>query len=189
MFKVVGLDLSLTHSGVVSHHFSETVTVLPKKNANLAEKAERMLKVETEVAASIFKNGRPDLVVIEEPLVGVNRKTSMESAGCWWLMVSYLTQVGLPVGKVSASCLKRFILGKKPKKTESESTKIDVMREVLNLRLEGWDIRTDHEADAFVLYAMGMAQFAEPVWKLTADQKLALEAAVWPEVNPLAQFS
>lgn len=192
--NVIGLDLALNATGICGDGWSATVEVPAVKNATLTQKAERMRKVVDNVTGYLYwkeSTRRPDLVVIEALAWGASGMIG-DIAGCWWMMVEEMVGLRIPVAQVSPTSLKKYCLGKTGKNQEQKtSKKEDILVAVLGMGFTKWNIRNNNEADAFVLYCMGMEHLGQPVMNVRATQREALTKVEWPVVtapDPFASF-
>lgn len=171
--RVIGLDLSLTATGVIAAD-GTLLTVSPRKNLLGADRLITMR--EAILSAALGTDFDPDLAVIEGPAysraLGVGHH---EAAGLWWQVVCTLRSAEIPVAVVAPTALKKYATGK------GNATKPD-MRMALYKRAE-LDLKDDNQVDAYWLRAMGLDHFGcAPVW-LPLAQRDALDKVRWPEVT------
>ncbi|MFI6534160.1 hypothetical protein ACIBHY_16995 [Nonomuraea sp. NPDC050547] len=163
---VVGLDLSLTATGVADSTGTRTI------KAGDLRGCERLFWI----SADIFGDGTvqaADLVVIEGPAysraLGAGHH---EAAGLWWRVVCRLAAHDVPYAVVSPSSLKRYATGK------GNATKPDMRVELL--KRAGLDLRDDNQVDAHFLRSMGMRHLGHPIEQLPALHLAAMEKVQWP---------
>lgn len=174
--KVVGLDLSLTSTGVAvatqDGAVTDRITSKPTPNATLADRAERLRGIRTR----ILELARlADLVVIEGPSYGSTTGHQHDRSGLWWLVVSSL-EVRHAVVEVPPSTRIRYALGK------GAGSKDDVLTAVIR-RYPHVDVNGNDEADALLLAAMGARWLGRPLERqpLAKTHTAALDKVTWPE--------
>jgi crossover junction endodeoxyribonuclease RuvC len=123
--RVVGIDLSLTATGIVALTDGDHVPAVRlvgstgSKDATLAEQSRRHSELSAEIIGTVYGRGesflRPTMVVIEGPALGNPRNSDTSSwrrAGVWWQVVQTLVDDQVPVVSVPPSVLKKFATGK-----------------------------------------------------------------------------
>lgn len=153
---VIGLDLSLTHTGicVLSKDNFETfsVTSKPHGNGHVLE-LERMLKIVDRLTAEVEKH-KASLVVIEGlAFMARNTTALVQLSGLNYLIRDRLYQRKIPFVIVAPSTLKKFITGK------GNAQKDHLMLELY--KRYGVTILDNNESDAFGLAKCGMAYLGE----------------------------
>ncbi|NUU22891.1 MAG: Holliday junction endonuclease [Streptomycetaceae bacterium] len=145
---VVGLDLSLTATGVADINGTRTIKCGDLRGCDRF----------SWIVSDIFGDGTvqaADLVVIEGPAysraLGAGHH---EAAGLWWHIVYRLTAHGVPYAVVPPTSLKKYTTGK------GNATKPD-MRMALFQRA-GLDLRDDNQVDAWWLRAAGLDHLGSP---------------------------
>src|SRR4051812_18705724 len=103
--RVVGLDLSLTGTGVaVIEGRSITTGVFGAtghNDATLVERHRRLNHLADQIMYQVAPGmTRPDLVVIEGPSYSTVGGHTHDRSGLWWLVVNRLFDLGLPVLEV-----------------------------------------------------------------------------------------
>ena len=157
---VMGLDLSLTATGVVAVDDNwriverRLITSTPKE-----ENTPRLTKIAISIMLSVGKI-RPDLVIIEGPAFGISKTTSIfqlgELAG---IVKRDLFTTNFPFIIVPPSQLKKFVTGK-------GNAKKDLMLLAVHKKY-GEDFEDDNLCDAYVLARYGF-QFLNPSLKRRA---------------------
>lgn len=172
MSGVVGLDLSLTSSGIagIEPHtlgFSsvqsritmlKTVKSTGKKGDGLAARQRRLYGAGNEIVdlVTLFN---PDLVVIEAPSYGSKFGSPHDRSGLWWIVVNALGYAGFPVAEVSPQGRAKYGTGKgNAKKDVVEAFVRESYQEIAPRRIANND-----EADAILLAAMGARYLGYPV--------------------------
>jgi crossover junction endodeoxyribonuclease RuvC len=170
--RIVGLDLSLTCSGLATCDRTWTLKSTGKAGATLYSRAARLARL---VDSVLDGCGGAGLVVVEGPSHGQQRQGGQhDRAGLWWLVVHQLTQIGVPVAEVSPACRAKYATGK------GNAAKADVMRHVA--RRFPWFEGGEDECDALVLCAMGHDAAGQPLAVMPAAHRAALAAVTWPDV-------
>lgn len=151
MTAVVGIDLSLTATGVCAVDGSlHTIKSAPSGDS-VAERAARIIRVTNDVIAHIPTN--VSLVVLEGPAYSQQAQAGVHlRAGLWWSVAT--TLMGQRVVEVSPSLLKKFATGK------GNATKPD-MRMALFQRAD-LDVRDDNQVDAWWLRQLGLHLIESP---------------------------
>lgn len=168
--RVIGLDLSLTSTGVAT----PADRLMTVRLANGMRGAERLATLREGILVSVPP--LTDLVVIEGPAysraLGAGHH---EAAGLWWQIVCNLHTAGIPYAVVPPTVLKKYATGK------GNATKPD-MRVAL-LQRYGCDVRDDNQVDAWWLRAMGLDYLGCPVVEVPKAHRDALTKVAWPEVT------
>jgi Holliday junction resolvasome RuvABC endonuclease subunit len=116
MSTIVGLDLSLTGTGMVVLDNGSIMTkklIKTKPTAkNPLKEVERLLTIKAEITSEL-ERVKPDLVLVEGLAFGARNATAtMQLAGLNYLIREYLAVKKLPFVVVAPTTLKKFILGK-----------------------------------------------------------------------------
>lgn len=175
--RIIGLDLSLTATGVAIIEDGETtvhtVTSKGELSASLAERSARLVRLIDEIAALALEVD-PDLVVIEQPAFSRTTGHHHDRSGLWWLTVDALHVNTIPVAEVTPSGLKKYATGKG--NADKDAVLLAVAR-----RYPAVEIRNNNEADALVLAAMGADHLGHPITDMPVINRAALDAVRWPE--------
>lgn len=150
--RVVGLDLSLTGTGVATAD-SRLLTIRSHPGGEtVADRVERL----TDIAATISDHlDGADMVVIEGPAYSQQAQPGHHlRAGLWWWVADLACAHDAEVIEVTPSALKKFATGR------GNATKAD-MRVAL-LQRTGEDIRDDNQADAYWLRQIGLHLLGDP---------------------------
>ncbi|KAB2384732.1 RuvC family protein [Actinomadura montaniterrae] len=173
--RVIGLDLSLTATGVACWDGRPLSTI----RTVASEGDERLRRIAVTVRADAFDyltNTGCDLAVIED------LPTHAHSAGITGMVHGavrcVLMELGVPYALVPPATLKKYATGK------GNATKPD-MRMAL-YRRAGIDVRDDNQCDAWWLQAAGLDYLGHPPVELPKDQRKALTKAKWPAILPFA---
>jgi crossover junction endodeoxyribonuclease RuvC len=156
---VVGLDLSLTSAGyaVVGEGTPVTSSVTSKGAATASLEA-RWARLAIHMARIITESRalEADLVVIEAPAFSRTTGSQHDRSGLWWLIVSHLHAVKRPVLEIAPNLRAKYATGK------GNSGKDEVVIAVTR-RYPGVEVKTNDEADALVLAAIGRRLLGEPL--------------------------
>lgn len=186
--KVIGLDLSLTSTGIAVIEDGvytdwRNVKTSGKKTDTYLDNVRRLDHVNSEIfhhMSSILDRGEIDLAVLEGPAYGSSLPSAHIRAALWWdVMDNLLDGWCLPVATVAPASRAKYITGngKADKKTvlakARERYEID----------GGPVIPNDDVADALGMADMGARHLGEP---LVPDSELAakclesMEVVKWP---------
>lgn len=171
---VVGLDLSITASGIASS--LGWVERIGRNEVTKLPLIDRLAAVDELVAQILDRIGTPDLVVAEVPAFSRAGGGALERAALWWKVVRALTRRGVPVAEVYNNTRMRYATGKG---LASKNAVIDAVARRWPQYETGGD---DNLCDAVVLMAMGAHHLGSPVGSVPATHAAALKAVAWPEV-------
>ncbi|MEU4332361.1 hypothetical protein [Nonomuraea dietziae] len=164
--RVVGLDLSLTGTGIATDAGMQRVRCGDLRGCTRF----------SWIASAVFDDGTvqaSDLVVIEGPSYGsMSGAGHHEAAGLWWHIVYRLDLLEVPYAVVPPSTLKKYATG------IGSATKPD-MRMALFQRT-GIDERDDNKVDAWWLRAAGLEVLGSPPVDVPKAQRDALAKVSWP---------
>lgn len=163
---VVGLDLSLTATGIAGADWAKT---LKPKNTGY----DRLRNIRDSVVLDYTASA--DLVVVEGPSYGSKTGNQHERAGLWWLIAYALWMRGTPLAVVPPSNLKKYATG------SGIADKDRVMASVV--RRFDWFDGDNNAADAAVLAAMGYDHLGHPTVTMPQAHREALKAVKWPDLG------
>lgn len=186
---VVGLDLSLTRTGVTRIICEPDPAARPritcrsvtarvrqvKKGDEPHTVAERSARVRRLTGDTTALCAGADLVVVEGPSYASDTGKAHDRAGYWWLVVARLTGAGLHVVEVPPSALKMYALGKGG---GAGAGKDDVLAAVVR-RYHDVEFSGNDEADSLVLAAMGARFIGQPVDDPPATHTRAMKSVRW----------
>lgn len=178
MSRILGIDLSLTSTGLGISRGTGVATVRLKPPANLRG-LDRMHWICREIAEYTPSYSRAHLAVLEGPSYG-NQGTGRqaghhERAGLWWLVQDKLHSLGVPCAVAPPACVKKYATGK------GNAGKDEVLTAAVR-RNEEFDGGND-EADAMWLAAMGADRlFGYPVIQIPESHRAALAKVEWPDL-------
>lgn len=174
MPRVVGLDISLTGTGVASSRgWADTVGRADITRLPLLQRIDAVDQLADAILEMV--PGRPDLVVVEVPAFSRTGGGSLERSALWWQVVRALAHRGAPLAPVHNNTRMRYATGKG---LASKSAIIDAVARRFPMFETGGD---DNLADAVVLAAMGADWLGHPLAPLPKTHRQALEAVAWPE--------
>lgn len=184
MIRVVGLDLSLTSTGmalVEGGRLTEVGNIKSsgKKGATYAQSLDRIQEIAKDVLLFVARPVHPDLVVIESPSYGSRFGSAHERAGLWWEVFHVVSnKLGIPVATVAPPTRAKYITG------DGRAGKDVVLAHAIEayVRDRGPRITNDDIADAVGLAAMGSRWLGEPVevHSLPERNLEAMNGAKWP---------
>lgn len=170
---VIGLDLSLTGSGVASSNgWCDRVGTPDITTRSLGE---RIIAVDYLVDQVITLVARPVLVCIEIPAFSRAGGGALERGSLWWLVVRRLTGAEIPIAEVAIQHRMRYATGKG---AASKGAVIDAVARRWPMWETGGD---DNLADAAVLAAMGADRLGHPLAVMPATHRKALDGVRWPD--------
>ena len=169
--RVLGLDLSLTSTGIAScTGWADTLKPPAKLRGH-----DRLRWLLTAVADH---TRLADLVVVEGPSYGsqAGQAGHHERAGLWWLTTHQLWTREVPVAVAPPSCVKRYATGK------GNASKDAVLSAVV--RRFAWFGEGNDAADAVILAALGADQVGAPMVAMPKEHRAALGGVAWPDNLP-----
>lgn len=183
--QVVGLDLSLTATGV-AHGDGSTEVLLPREPRRAKGETRtidldiaRLVWIRDTVieACEAPLTGRPaDLVVVEDyaPQAAAGSQAKIQAGELGGLVRVALTERGLPWVLVSTGTLKVYATG-------SGSSNKTAMALAAQKRagLEFGGTKDDNRCDAWWLRALGLHALGHPVLQLPATHTRAVDAVDW----------
>ena len=167
-FKVLGIDPSLTSTGLAGICWTDTIKPRPKLRG-----PDRLLFIRQQIVTEWLP---ATLVAIEGPSYGSQAGQSghHERAGLWWMVRCALHTHGVPVAVIPPASVKKYATGR------GNAAKADMVREVTK-RFPWFDGGED-EADALVLAAMAADHLGQAMAQMPATHRVALDAVTWPEM-------
>ncbi len=167
MTRVLGLDLSLTATGVAYTDGSlDTVRPITKGDTRLLEIVGRAVDTPVEEC-------EPELVVIEDLPHGLRNAAAGSLGMVHGAVRCALIERQVPYLTVPPATLKTYACGK------GNATKPD-MRVAL-LQRTGDDVRDDNQVDAWWLRALALDLAGQPVLELPQTHRRALDKLTFPE--------
>ena len=182
MQRIAGLDISLTASGIgiitrrVDGTCTAATTVITSRGTRadtLTDRNVRLIEIRNEL---VHATGTSTLVVIEGPSFGSKGASPLDRYGLWWLTVTALLGVGVPVATCPPSTRARYATG------AGTSSKAGVALAMARLWPQ-WrassDRTADDEADALTLSHAGAVWSGWDVPTLQRHRDV-LPAIAWP---------
>lgn len=184
MTLVIGIDPSLTATGVATPDGVRTIRSSGHDNDTLRQRSTRLHDLAVEVlgvidgARSRWIGGLGDnvLVVIEAPAYASKTGKNHERSGLWWLIVDDLIGPGIAVDvvEVTTNQRMRYATGK------GQADKDEVLAAVIR-RYPDVDVRNNNEADALILRAMGCDAIGAPLVVVPKAHRVDLPKVAWPD--------
>lgn len=177
---VVGIDPSLTRSGVAGAAGVRTVRSEGHEDATARQRAVRLHNLCAEILDAVHAvrdgMGGDLLVVIEATSLGQGRQQgTRDRIGLWWLLVDALDgETGVDVVEVSPAQRMKYATG------HGRADKDEVMAAAIR-RYPAIDIRNNDVADAVILRAMGEHALGRPLAAVPKDHAAALRKVAWPD--------
>jgi crossover junction endodeoxyribonuclease RuvC len=180
---VVALDLSMTGTGIAATHDSNGAprlacrTISPRRYPSPTRIDHRRLH---EIIAAVMHTVkcRPDLVLIEEPLMVDKGDTSIRLAELHGPVKHWLWSQGVPYVDVHSSQVKTYATG------NGGSKKLEVLMAIIARYGRLLHIATHDEADAVSMLAMALDQYGQPlVDGLPNTHRRALLKPTWPQID------
>lgn len=160
--RVIGLDLSLTCTGLVIADGKRVGVRLIRSKPLGTALIDRKRRLQG-IADGIWQSWErvPDLVVVEAPIMAAASRSSSGSAhdrsGLWWRIVDTLIAGCIPVLEVPPACRAKYATGKG---NASKGAVIDAVARRYPDVPTGGD---DNLADALILAAIGRRLLADPL--------------------------
>ena len=177
---VVGLDLSLTSTGVavVRPYGNVATSRIQTKGAKTATLVERRQRLGRIVAAIDDAVPWGALVVVEGPSFGQARQSGQhDRAGLWWLITAMLTDSGRLVVEAPPACRCKYATGK------GNAAKDYVLAAAVK-RYPDVDVSGNDIADAVILAAMGRRWLGDPIDNMPAVNLAGMAKVPWPDCRP-----
>lgn len=174
--RVVGLDLSLTSSGVavVCGTGIRLTRIQPAGQLGDHERIDWIRHRVWELAAQV------DLAVVERTTYAQTTGKAHERAGLWWIITRMLWRQHLPYAVVESTKLKKYATGYGGGKN---SGKDRVLAAAIK-RYPMADVDGNDVADALILAAMGADHLGHPLAPVPQVQRAALTGVHWPVLRP-----
>lgn len=178
MTAVVGLDLSLTATGIATPVGVRTITSKGRAGATLDDRYERLVKLAQSIGLAIADDAEAAdaddvLVVIEAPAFSRTTGHQHDRSGLWWLIVHALLQTQNTVVEVQPTARAKYATGK------GNAGKDEVLAAVVR-RYPDVLVSNNNEADALVLRAMGCDHLGQHLVDVPQTHRAALDRVAWP---------
>lgn len=166
--NVIGLDLSLTSTGVAS---SLGAVTRIRSHPSLEVSPFSRLRV---IRAQVMDHVRhADLIVVEGLSLGSKSGQHLTRAGLWHLVMEAVDAASIPWAEVAPSALKKYATGKG--NADKDGVLLAAARRFPDHNITGNDI-----ADAVILAAMGADHLGVPIAAMPAAHRAALDKVAWP---------
>lgn len=176
MTVVVGLDLSLTGSGICRIEGEAIQHARIGSGPASAALADRSQRLRVLAGKIVERCVGADLVGVESPAYSKTMGSMHDRSGLWWMVMGRLTAQGIACYEVTAGTLKVYATG------AGRVGKDLVLAEVVRRYIDHVpNLATNDEADALVIAAMGFHHATGgPVVALPRTHTRALAAVKWP---------
>lgn len=160
MPKYVGIDTSLTNTGVVTYDTGTKQKVVvsfssPNKGNSIAHKHERLITLAGKVFRVATDGGLPELVAIEGPAYSSSTGKVWDRAGLWWYVTRMFIEYGCPVIEVPPTVRSKYGAG------NGRAGKDEVLL-AASRTYPDFDIKNNDEADALLLCAFAARLSGNP---------------------------
>jgi crossover junction endodeoxyribonuclease RuvC len=188
---IVGLDLSLTSSGVAIINTGTGSIVVdrvrskapatdrhPKTGkslpATLQQRTDRLNSLARQITSAAEL---ADLVVVEAPAFASKTGHMHDRSGLWWLVVNGLDVLGCTVAEVTTGGRMKYATGK------GNASKDTVLAAAIR-RYPEVEITGNDEADALIIAAMGARYLGHPIEdSLPQSHLAAMDNVAWPALE------
>lgn len=172
---VMGLDLSLTNTGVAAFIGGEFAS------SHRIQSTKRGLERIRSIRENVIKDVRTaDLVVMEGPSYGSRGQGQHERAGLWWIISDALEALGIPTAVAPPTTVKKYATGK------GNAEKDKVLGSAYQ-RFSHFGGNND-EADALWMAAMGTDYLIQKAY-VPESHRVALNGVAWPFEDDFEPYS
>lgn len=168
MSGVVGLDLSLTGTGIATATSTRRVGTEPKHGDTIQRSG-----IIWRAVLETLQDVRPALVVVESPAFAATGGQGHERGYLWWRVMEVVQGAGVPWKKATPQMLKKYATG-------SGAADKDAMVLAAARRFE-WFTGKNDEADALWACAMGYEFLGSPILAMPKVNREALDTWVNPK--------
>lgn len=176
---VVGIDPSLTATGIAGPAGVTTVRSEGKTGATLRQRQERLHALTTEVCMAVVGELQPGgraLIVIERQIGSSSNGHQHDRSGLWWLIVDQLCLYpAVDVVEATPQQRMKYATGK------GRADKDEVLAAVIR-RYPDVQVSNNNEADALVFRAMALDQLGQPLAAVPQTHRAALAKVAWPDM-------
>lgn len=163
--KVIGIDPSLTGTGIAAITGCDTITV--------KFDGDELHRLRAIIVAVLDACYSADLVVIEGLSLASRTGKHAERAALHWMLRDQLDRNRIPAAIVPPTCRARYATGK------GNAGKDAVM--IACVQRLPLMVTNNNEADAAVLLAMGFDHLGEPLAPMPVHHRSALAGCAWPD--------
>ena len=175
LYRVAGLDISLTGTGISTLGGTTRVPTTGRRRDTILQRRNRMRLILDTVLTEV---GDVDLACVEGPSHHSVGGSVWDRGGLWWLIVDGLCARDIPVAVIPPMSRAKYATGK------GNSRKAAVL-EAAQHRY-GAVLDNDNEADALVLRAMGLDWLGQPLADVPDGHRAALAGCQWPDREAVA---
>ncbi|MEV5140324.1 hypothetical protein AB0K71_06055 [Streptomyces syringium] len=173
LYRVAGLDISLTGTGIATVGGTIRVPTKGRRNDSLAARRNRIKLIADVVVTEV---GDVDLAAVEGPVsYSQPGGSTWDRAGLWWQVVDRLIGRDIPVAVIPPTCRAKYATG-------SGAARKAAVLEAAQRRY-GAILDSDDEADALILRAMGLHFLGQPLTDVPAGHGVALVGCRWPDLG------
>lgn len=177
LYRVAGLDVSLTGTGIATIAGTTRVPTAGRRAASLTERDARLRHITDRVRDEV---GDVDLVCIEGPISYQQPGGSTwDRAGLWWRIVSGFLGRETPVAVIPPTCRALYATG------SGGGRKAHVLQAAQ--QRYGAILPSDDEADALILRAMGLDYLGQALVTVPAKNRSGLTGCQWPTLPEVAR--
>ncbi|MFD6343642.1 hypothetical protein ACFWF9_02805 [Streptomyces roseolus] len=180
--RVIGLDLSLTSTGVAGEGWAEALRTKSRGHQRLRWLRRRIAELTEEA----------DLVVVEGAAYGRGAQAGHhELAGLWWVITQNLWEREIPYAVVSPHARTIYATGTAfPAKEYPKAQRARIAKGMVrDAVVSRYGVECDgpgryDKSDAFVLAAMGLHWAGWPLAAVPDTHRRALDNVAWPAAVP-----
>ncbi|GIF08704.1 crossover junction endodeoxyribonuclease RuvC [Actinoplanes siamensis] len=183
--KVIGLDLSLTGTGIAATHTGQgeprlwCSTRTPARRPTLTKIDHHRLHEAVSLVMGAARC-RPDVVAIEEPILVDKGNTTLRLTELHGAVKHWLWARSIPYIDVHLTKVKTFATGNGGAKKDA------VLASMIATYGRLVHIGTDDEADALSLLAMTLDAYGQPLAEVPDSHRRALNGIRWPDLAGVA---
>lgn len=181
--RLVGLDLSLTATGVCDAYGADTIRVKLPKDATDTERVERLKHLAKRIDIYLIEGpderGKADLVVLEGPSFHSENSHAHSLGELAGVVKVVMLQRGIPFVIVAPSTMKKFATGK------GNAPKDAVFAAAVRASTDlPFTVEDNNQGDAFWLYTMAVTRDNPDIYRAASIvRQQVLDAIEWPELR------
>lgn len=171
LYRVAGLDISLTGTGVATLGGTACIRTKGRRADTIAQRHQRQQHIVNRVLDEV---GTVDLACVEGPShASMGQAGHHDLSGLWWRIVGALCEREIPVAVVPPMSRAKYATGKG---NSRKAAVLDAAR-----RRYGAILPNDNEADALILRAMGLEWLGQALAEVPDGHRAALAGVQWPD--------
>jgi len=182
---IVGLDLSLTSTGVAEVYLKDGAAgteseikvssygTKGKDTATLVERHDRLKLLATRIVNQVIDT-KPDLILVESPAFNSRNGHPHDRSGLWWLVVHSLAERRFRVVEVPIQSVKKYATGK------GNASKDEILI-AMTRRYAAVEFKNNDESDALALAGIGAAHLGHHLVELPKKNLESLDSVRWGE--------